>query len=57
MRLSAHHRAQGDEVSFRWAANRRAVCREMFERPERVYASLIFERTRPLAEDSNGTQA
>jgi len=51
MRLAAHHRERGDRVVLRQAANERAVEQRLIdERPSRVYASLIFERTRPLAE-------
>jgi hypothetical protein len=50
MRVAAHHRALGDVVELRKAGNEAAVAREFFDRPDRVYASLIFERTRPVAE-------
>jgi hypothetical protein len=51
MRLSAHHKAQGDEVTFRRVMNASAVERHLWEPDfDRVYASLIFEWTRPLAE-------
>ena len=51
MRLAAYHRDRGDEVTLRRAANVRAVQRQLGE-PEwdRIYGSLIFERTRPVAE-------
>lgn len=50
MRIAAHHRALGDEVTLRRAGNATSVERELFDSHDRVYASLIFERTRPLAE-------
>lgn len=51
MRVAAHHRELGDEVEHRRAGNASAIEPEIFgTRPDRVYASLIFERTRPLAE-------
>lgn len=50
MRIAAHHRDQGDEVELRWTRNVAGVAPELFDRPDRVYASLIFERTRPVAE-------
>jgi len=50
MRIAAHHRARGDEVEFRHAANISALERKLWEFPEQIYASLIFEKTRPLAE-------
>jgi hypothetical protein len=50
MRLGAHHNAQGDTVTLRRAMNPAALNRGLFDdEPDRVYGSLIFERTRPLA--------
>jgi hypothetical protein len=51
MRLAAHHAALGDSVTLRRAGNVRSVQPEL-EDPEwdRVYGSLIFERTKPFAE-------
>ena len=51
MRVAAHHRRRGDVVELRRAGNREAVCRDFGEQPDLVYASLIFERTRPVAEE------
>lgn len=50
MRLAAHHRAEGDAVVLRMACNSRSLQRQ-FDEPawDRVYASLIFTRTRDLA--------
>jgi hypothetical protein len=51
MRLSAHHKGLGDEVSLRRADNLRAVEPRLDDPTwDRVYGSLIFERSRPLAE-------
>lgn len=50
MRIAAHHRARGDVVELRKAGNDAAVAREFWDAPDRVYASLIFERTRPVAD-------
>jgi hypothetical protein len=50
MRIAAHHREQGDEVELRKAGNAANVQPELHDQHERVYASLIFERTRPVAE-------
>lgn len=51
MRLATHHRERGDEVQLRRAGNLAAVGRRWDEAPhDLVYASLIFERTRPVAE-------
>jgi hypothetical protein len=50
MRVAAHHRALGDSVEFRWGRTVASASPDLFDRPDRVYASLIFERTRPVAE-------
>jgi hypothetical protein len=51
MRLAAHHRGTGADVELRRADNP-ASLGARFDDPtwDRVYGSLIFERTRPLAE-------
>jgi hypothetical protein len=49
MRITAHHRALGDAVRFRWVLNPRGIERGLWDDFDRVYASLIFERTLPLA--------
>lgn len=51
MRLAAHHREAGDQVELRRAGNADALEPSVFdERWDRVYGSLIFARTRALAE-------
>ncbi len=59
MRLAAHHRALGDVVELRRVSNPSALDEAAFREVEprlgdphwdRVYASAIFERTRPLVE-------
>lgn len=50
MRIAAHHKAAGDQVEFRWGRDIPSVGPDLFDRPDQVYASLIFERTRPVAE-------
>jgi hypothetical protein len=50
MRIAAHHMSLGDEVELRRASTIGAIERGLFDRPDQVYASLLFERTRPLAE-------
>lgn len=51
MRLAAHHRALGDTVEFRRAGNLAAVEPRLDDSAwDRVYASLIFARTRPVGE-------
>jgi hypothetical protein len=47
MRVAAHYRALGWEVELQRPATPAAVERGLFDVPERVYASLIFDRTRP----------
>jgi len=49
MRIAAHHRGLGDSVELRWGRNV-DPSPDFFDRPDKVYASLIFERTRPVAE-------
>lgn len=50
MRISAHHKARGDEVELRRAGNLQAIERQFGDDHDLIYASLIFERTRPVAE-------
>lgn len=50
MRVAAHHREVGDEMELRYARDEAAVEVGLFDRFDRVYASLIFQRTRPVAE-------
>ncbi len=50
MRIAAHHRDLGDSVELRRVGNETAVCRELGDDFDRTYASLIFERTRHVAE-------
>jgi hypothetical protein len=50
MRLAGWHRGNGDDVEFRVATGPQGVERGLYDVPySRVYASLIFEKTRPLA--------
>lgn len=49
MRLAAHHRGRGDDVELRHAPTTRSVERGFWDDFDRVYASAIFERTRPVA--------
>lgn len=50
MRIAAHHRDLGDHVELRHAPTIASVEPELGDDFDRVYASLIFERTRPVAE-------
>lgn len=50
MRIAAHHRALRDHVEIRNVRTEVAAEREIWDRPDLVYASLIFESTRPVAE-------
>jgi hypothetical protein len=47
MRIAAHHRARGDTIAFRWTGNPQ---KELWDSPDVVYASAIFEKTRPVVE-------
>jgi hypothetical protein len=50
MRVAGYHRGRGDAVTFRRAPTAGSVERGLWDHFDRVYASLIFERTRPVAE-------
>lgn len=50
MRIAAHHRGLGDSVELRYAPNPEKVEKQLWDSPDRVYASAIFEKTRPAAE-------
>jgi hypothetical protein len=50
MRIAAHHRDRGDEVVLRRAGNAVALEPQLGESWGAVYASLIFERSRTLAD-------
>lgn len=50
MRIAAHHRALGDAVSLRRAPTVAAVHSDLFENYDRVYASAIFTRSRPVVD-------
>ena len=50
MRLSAHHKSLGDTVELRRMGNPQAIHPDLFDGPNKVYASAIFERTRPMCE-------
>lgn len=47
MRVAAHHRASGDAITFRWTGSPE---RELWDEPDVVYASAIFEKTRPVVD-------
>lgn len=47
MRISHHHKSNGDEVSFRWTGSPR---KELWDNPDVVYGSAIFEKSLPVAE-------
>lgn len=48
MRLAYHHRERGDTVALRHAPTVASVERGLFEEWDRVYASAIFEWSRPV---------
>jgi hypothetical protein len=50
MRIAAHHRDRGDHVELRHAASLAKVEKQLWDNHDRVYASAIFERSRPICE-------
>lgn len=48
MRISAHHKAIGDDVELRGVGNIKAV--EQLRPADKIYASAIFTRTRPVVD-------
>lgn len=51
MRIAAHHRERGDDIELRGVGNIQALEKHLWDTPpDRVYASAIFTRSRPLAE-------
>lgn len=50
MRLAAHHRERGDEVVYHHADSLASVHPLRFGPEDKIYASLIFLRSRPIAE-------
>lgn len=50
MRIAGHHQSLGDDVELRHSPTVGSVERMLGDAFDRVYASLIFERTRPVAE-------
>lgn len=50
MRVAAHHRVMDDEVEFRWGLTPESCSPDLLDHPDRVYASTIFEKTRPVVE-------
>lgn len=49
MRIASHHRAKGDTVELRHARTVESVNRGFWDDVDLVYASLIFERSKPIA--------
>lgn len=49
MRLAAHHNERGDRVELRVVVSSDGVERELGDDFDRVYASCVFEKTRPVA--------
>jgi hypothetical protein len=49
MRIAAHHRGLGDDVELRRISNPRSIERGLWDEFGKVYASAIFEWSRPLA--------
>jgi hypothetical protein len=50
MRVAAHHRERGDSVVLEHAASLGSVERGLWDRWDMIYASLIFQKTKPAAE-------
>ena len=50
MHIAAHHRQLGDYVTLKHAGNMAAIERSLFDQPDQVYASLLFDRSRGIAE-------
>jgi hypothetical protein len=50
MRIAGYHRDRGDQVELRQARSPASVERGFWDDFDRVYASLIFERSRPIGE-------
>jgi hypothetical protein len=49
MRIASHHRSIGDSVELRRVASLVKAERQLFDAPDLVYASCIFEKSRPIA--------
>jgi hypothetical protein len=49
MKLAAHHRALGDEISLE-VVDRKLVAHHVWGKPDVTYASAIFEKSKPLCE-------
>jgi hypothetical protein len=49
LRLAAHHRAAGDQVTLEQSRSVASVQRGLFDAWDRIYASLIFTKTQPVA--------
>jgi hypothetical protein len=47
MRIAAHHKTLGDQVTLSFGIL--SAQPSLFERPDKIYASLIFEKTKPKA--------
>lgn len=50
MRIARHHRDRSDEVILEQCRRPEAVDRGLWDRWDKIYASAIFERSRPLAQ-------
>ena len=49
MRIAAHCKASGDDVEYRNAATVQAIQRHLFDNVDCIYASCIFEKSKPIA--------
>ena len=55
MRLAHHHRCRGDDVELRLVRTAEDLAPDLFDRPDQVYASGIFQASRPLAKALQAT--
>lgn len=53
MKLAAHHKAKGDEISFARVEPRKnkVTLQHVWGNPDIIYASMIFEKSKPLGEE------
>jgi hypothetical protein len=50
MKIASYHKSMGDSVELRWATTAEKVRPMFWDNFDRVYASTIFERTKPVVD-------
>lgn len=50
MRIAAHHRALGDDVEVRHMGRNQRPERQLWDNPDFIYGSAIFEKSKPMVE-------